>query len=143
MKISDILTEVFNSDVQGKVVKQSADSFITAATIGTRDIKFHAAGQQGNWEIDFTEHSSNRGTTYGKSGSGGELQVFSFVIESLKLFISLYNPIQVSFTSDKSDTNRSNLYRRMANKVKITGYHIDMGDGITSGYDTFTIIRDK
>jgi hypothetical protein len=143
MKATEILNEVFDSNVPGKVVKKTASSFITKATIGNRDIKFQAAGHAGDWEVDFIEQSPKRGDTFGKSGSGNELQVFSFVIESLELFISLYSPAQVMFTSDKSDTNRTKLYKRMSKRVKIPGYHIEIADRGSAGYDIFKIIRDQ
>jgi hypothetical protein len=150
MKASDFISESFNSDVAGKVVRKSNDLFVTQATIGNRDIKFTAASDSGpeksdslnNWEIDFRETSQTRGDTYGKSGSGNELQVFSFIIESIKLFISMYAPDSISFTSDKSDRSRSTLYARMANRIKIPGYHVEQKPG-SSGYDLFYILRDK
>ena len=143
MKAFEVLNEVFDSDVNGKVVRKTNNSFITKATVGERDIKFQAMGADGDWECDFIEQSPTKGDTFGKSGSGNELQVFSFVIESLKLFISMYAPDQVMFTSDKSDGNRSQLYARMARRVKIPGYHIEQGDRGAAGYDVFKIIRDK
>ncbi len=136
------ITEVFNSDVKGRVVKRTNSSFITRATIGNRDIKFQAVGHEADWEVDFIEQSS-KGDTFSKSGSGNELQVFSFVIESLQLFISMYAPDQVAFTSDKSDGNRSKLYARMAKRVSIPGYHVEHSDRGPAGYDIFKIIRDK
>lgn len=143
MKAIDIINEVFDSNVPGKVVKRTNSSFITKATIGNRDIKFHASGYEGDWEVDFVEQSPTKGDTFGKSGSGNELQVFSFVIESLKLFISTYQPQQVMFTSDKSDANRSKLYATMAKRVKIPGYHVEVTDAGMAGYDMFKIIRDE
>lgn len=136
------ITEVFNSDVKGKVIKRTNNSFITKATIGDRDIKFQAAGNDGDWEVDFIEQSS-KGDTFSKTGSGNELQVFSFVIESLQTFISMYAPAQVAFTSDKSDGNRSKLYNRMAKRINIPGYHIEHSDRGPAGYDIFKIIRDQ
>lgn len=139
MKAIEVLNEVFDSNVPGKVVKQTSSSFITKATIGNRDIKFQAAGHDSDWEVDFIEQSPTRGDTFSKTGSGNELQVFSFVIESLKLFISLYSPDQVAFTSDKSDGNRSQLYARMGRKVKIPGYTLDVTN--RGQYDIFKYTR--
>lgn len=140
MKIKDVLTEIFNSDVAGQVIRKTANSFVTKATIGDRDIKFQASGADGDWECDFIEQSS-KGDTFKKTGSGNELQVFSFVIESIKLFIASYSPDQLIFTSDKSDGNRTKLYSNMSRRVKIPGYTIRQ-ESNNPYYDTFKIVRD-
>lgn len=138
-----IISEAFDSDVKGKVIRQSNDVFATKATIGGREIKFQASNHHGDWDIAFVENQPEKGYTFSKTGSGNELQVFSFVLESLKLFISIYSPDSVSFTSDKSDRNRSRLYNRIASRVTIPGYRLETDDKFSSGYDVFHIIRDK
>lgn len=141
MKASDfILSEAFDSDVKGKLIKRTNDLFITQATIGNRIIRFQADYYNGEWGIAFVEKGP-KGDTFGKSGSGKEMQVFSFVIESLRLLIAIYTPETIYFTSDKSDTNRSKLYRRIAARIKLPGYHLEVG--ASSGYDEFYIRRDK
>jgi hypothetical protein len=143
MKASDFLTEAFNSNVKGKVVRRTADVFSTEALIGSRTIKFTASNNHGNWEVAFHERMPTKGYTYSKTGSGSELQVFSFVIESLKTFVSIYSPETISFTSDKSDGNRSKLYNRLSKRVKLPGYHFETDGQFSSGYDVFYIVRDK
>ena len=144
MKATEIIvSEAFNSDVKGKVIRKTNDIFATEATIGNRIIKFTAGNHHGNWDIAFIESQSDKGYTFSKTGSGNELQVFSFVIESLKLFVSMYAPESVSFTSDKSDRNRSKLYNRIASRVELPGYHLETDSKFSSGYDVFHIIRDK
>lgn len=140
MKASDFLFEVFDSDVPGKIIRASNESFITKATIGSREIKFTGAGNDGNWEVDFTEHSPDRGSTFRKSGSGNELQVFSFVLESLKLLIAKYSPDSVLFTSDESDGNRTSLYARMSRKITIPGYEMQI-EHRPGNYTVFRIVR--
>jgi len=146
MKIIEIINEVFDSDVNGKIIRATNDLFTTEAAIGNRRIVFNASMFEDNngteiWEIEFTERV--RGVmTYDKTGSGNEMQVFSFVIASIKELISRYKPAQIEFSSHKEDGNRSNLYRRMINKIKIPGYH--SGETLTDKYtDIFRIIRDK
>lgn len=149
MRIKDII-ESFDSDVKGTLVRATNDLFTTSAQIGNRKIIFNAsmyeAGMDINpehvWEIEFTEKSSQTGTTYGKSGSGNELQVFSFVIESLKELVSRYSPSMIRFDSHKADGNRTSLYKRLARRIKLPGYHLaDVESGNHS--DFFTIVRDK
>ena len=140
MKAIEIVNEVFNSNVPGKVTRKTATTFQTRATIGERDIIFDGEGRDGEWEVAFTENHPKTGSTFGKTGSGNELQVFSFVLESLQLLISIYSPVSVEFTSEKSDGNRSQLYSRIARKVKVPGYHLDVEDRVHR--DLFRIVRD-
>lgn len=149
MRLHEIeIFESFNSDVNGKVVRATSDLFTTRATIGDRDIVFNAtcmqpdeARQDGIWEIEFIEKGAH-GSTYGKSGMGNELQVFSFVIESTKLLIAKYKPAEIQFSSRKADGNRSSLYTRLVNRIKIPGYSVASTIHDTHA-DLFRIVRDK
>jgi hypothetical protein len=153
MKASEFsLTESFDSNVRGKLVRATNDLFTTRATIGNRDIVFNASMYERGemdptlpsaevWEIEFTERTPGD-ITYGKSGSGNEMQVFSFVIESIKELIARYSPQELEFHSHKADGNRSALYKRMLNRIKIPGYSAnEVMSGSTS--DIFRIVRDK
>jgi len=149
MRLTEIINEVFNTDVSGRIVRATNDLFTTKAEIAGRTIVFNASmyeiGMGVNpevvWEIEFTERTPGN-ATYGKSGSGGELQVFSFVIESIKELISRYKPDKISFSSSKSDGNRTSLYKRMAKRINIPGY--TLSSVMSAGADDlFTIIKDK
>ena len=129
MRATEFITEVFTSNVSSEVVRATPDLYTTKATIGGRVIVFNAAqfeNEHGEsiWEIDFVEYEKNGiDATFGKTGSGSELQVFSFVIESIKDLIATYHPDELIFTSSKADKNRTKLYQRMMNRVKVPGYH--------------------
>lgn len=146
----DEITESFDTDVKGKLVRATNDLFTTSAEIGGRKIVFNAssyeAGMDTNpvtiWEIEFTERSPTSGTTYGKSGNGSEMAVFSFVIESIKELVSRYSPEEITFTSHKEDGNRSSLYSRIARRIKIPGYKLAPVDSVGPS-DHFRIVRDK
>lgn len=149
MKINEI-TESFDSVVQGQIVRATNNLFTTSAAIGNRKIVFNASSYEAGsdiapvtiWEVEFTEKSNDTGTTYGKSGSGNELQVFSFVIDSLNVLVARYAPAEITFSSHKADGNRTSLYRRMANRIKIPGYHLsDVESDSTS--DIFRIVKDS
>jgi hypothetical protein len=147
MAWSPELNEVFTSNVSREVVRATPDLYTTKATIGGL-IVFNASQYDDDegksiWEIDFTEYEKDgTGTTFRKTGSGNELQVFSFVIESIKDLISSYHPDQLTFISHKADDNRTKLYQRMLNRIKVPGYHaapIDSGE-----YDDyFKIVKDN
>ena len=142
MKIRDIiLNEIFDSTVSGNLVRATSDLFTTDAIIGNRKIVFNAAEFDGNkWEIDFIEKQQGS-MSYGKTGSGSEMQVFSFVIDSIKELISRYHPDEISFSAHKEDGNRSALYKRILGKVRVPGYHLSE---IVPGEhaDIFRIVRD-
>ena len=147
MRATEFLVEVFTSNVPGQVVRATSDLYTTKAIIGGRTIVFNSSqydddeGKSG-WEINFTEYEKNgTGTTFAKTGSGGELQVFSFVIESIKDLIARYHPDQLTFTSYKADENRTKLYQRMLNRIKVPGYH---AAPLESGEydDYFKIVKD-
>lgn len=147
MKISEVIDESFDSNVQGKLVRATADLFTTKAEIGGRTIVFNASVYIPNearvgdrWDIEFTEKTPGN-VTYGKTGSGNEMQVFSFVIDSIKELVVRYKPAQIVFGSHKADNNRSSLYKRMVSKIKIPGYHLS--DIESDSYtDTFIIVKD-
>lgn len=146
MKVKDIIGESFDSDVDGKIVIAGPSYFHTKADIGSRTILFSAATSPAGdnyWEIEFLE-TTKKGQTFTKSGSGNEMQVFSFVIESIKEFVSRYHPDVITFNSHKADQNRSKLYARMMKRVPsvLPGYR---AAPVSSTYssDTFTIVKDK
>jgi hypothetical protein len=93
--------------------------------------------QYDTWDIDFSEKTSQTGITFGKTGHGGEMQVFAFVIASIKELISRYKPGAIEFASHKADQNRSKLYQRMIARIRIPGYHAMPADNDISSADDF------
>jgi hypothetical protein len=143
MRIYEI-TESFDSQVQRTIIRATESHFATRATINDRIITVRASsfdeGDQKIWEVLFTSTKDGK-TTVKKTGERGELQVFSFVIETIKELIARYQPDRIEFTSSKADENRTKLYNRMANRIKLPGYHpakVVIGDGTD---DYFAIER--
>lgn len=124
MKAYEIISETFTSNVPYDVVRATNDLFTTKANVNNRNIIFNAEANDESvdlesnvvWEVNFYEKTVGN-MTYGKSGSGGEMKVFSFIIDSLKELISRYSPETVRFSSHKNDSNRSTLYQRMISKI--------------------------
>lgn len=146
MRASEIsLSESFDSDIKGQLVRATPDLFTTEAVIGDRKIVFNASKYEDEsdasiWEIEFIEKTPGN-ASYGKTGSGNQMQVFSFVIESIKELVSRYKPSVLEFGSHKADGNRSALYRRMLNRIKLPGY--SLGDTLSDKHtDIFRLIRD-
>ena len=149
MRATEFITEVFTSNVSSEVVRATPDLYTIKAMIGGRVVVFNAAQFENEygesiWEIDFVEYEKNGiGATFGKTGSGSELQVFSFVIESIKDLIATYHPDELIFTSSKADKNRSKLYQRMLNRVKVSGYHAEPIEHGEYYDDYFKIVKDN
>jgi len=144
MLIVDLIRESFDSEVPYTVVRATTELFTTKTVINGRNIIFNSAGYNTAngriWEIEFSERSVDRGTTFGKTGSGGAMKVFSFVLQSITELISRVNPEIITFSSHKADGNRSKLYQRMLNQVKIPGYRsVEMQPGDNADY--FQIVR--
>ena len=145
MRATEFINEAFNSQVPYSVVRSSNELFTTRATIGDRDIVFNAQGNsegtQGEvvWEVDFYEKTPGN-MTFGKSGSGSELQVFSFVIDSLKELAARYHPDTIRFSSHKADENRTKLYQRMLTKIA-PGLGYQLTDVESGGSDDIFVIK--
>ena len=124
MKINEIICEAFDSDIDYTVVRATNDLFTTKAVINGRTIVFNAqANEEGMeeipeivWEVDFYEKAPGK-MTYGKSGSGGEMRVFSFVLSSLKELAARYSAETIRFSSHRADENRTKLYHRMISRM--------------------------
>jgi hypothetical protein len=122
--LSDEISESFNSHQNINVAFSGSEEFITVRTIGDREIRFVASLILHNdWDIEFLETRGKSGNSHGKTGEGFQMQVFSFVLSSIKLFVKKYNPVCFEFTSAKADGNRTRLYKSIANKIKIPGYY--------------------
>jgi hypothetical protein len=139
------VNEAFTSQVPYTIVRSGNDLFTTKATIKNREVVFSAAsyeeGSQGDivWEIDFYEKAPGI-MTFGKSGAGGEMQVFSFVINSFRELIARYQPETIRFSSHKADENRSKLYHRMLVRIAPSlGYQL--ADVISGTADDIFVIK--
>ena len=150
MRAREFINESFDSNVPIEIVSQTLINFRTSANIGGRQIVFNAdrvRHEPGDWELKFAEIvnkkysvpdrvanllAGDKDKTYQDisfdiTGSGSQMMVFSFVIESIKKFVSIYHPKSFFFEAIK-EGNRANLYAKMASKIKISGYELtDVG----------------
>jgi len=127
MKIVEI-TESFTSSVDSTLVRATRDLFTRNAVIGNRSIVFNAARYSSSkhdnadiWEIEFIQKTPGR-VSYSKTGAGNEMQVFSFVIECMRELIARYSPSRIEFSSHQDDKNRTRLYAKMLQKIRVNGY---------------------
>lgn len=117
------IDEIFSSDVPFEIVKDTPTEFSTRAKVNDRLIKFTATLKGSSWLIFFVEQDPGgdiRYDTTTATGHGGELKVFSMVWNSLKQFIEKNQPEKMDFAS--AGNNRSNLYKRMLNRLPGYGY---------------------
>jgi hypothetical protein len=132
------------------VTHATANAFEARAEIGDRGISFNAQTVDGEepdvWEVEFSEHATLKtkviklNQRYTKTGSGNELEVFSFVLAALREFVERYSPAKVLFTSEKADENRTSLYMRLAKRFKLSGYEVASISTIGDA-DQFEIVR--
>lgn len=130
------LAEAFDSDVDGTILQNTPELFRVRAIIAGRQIRFMAALTKGEWDVVFIEHGKT-GSTTSKTGSGGAMEVFSFVMECIKKLIELRKPEVISFTSEVSDENRTSLYTRLAKRYTPKEYEVTVDTRGTSDLFTF------
>lgn len=140
------LNEILNKKIDYEVIHETSGMFKTSAIIGNRTIIFIAIEEEpGNWELSFGEKISNGKTTYDKTGSGSELEVFSMVKSSIEEFIQRYSPPTMFFTADKDQVDtevnvRSAVYDRLIKRFNIPGYKYTRLQ--TKTHDLFTLDRE-
>jgi hypothetical protein len=144
MRANEFINESLDSKVDYSIDKSTPkynDTFQTSATIGNRKVNFIGmrSPKENSWDVVFSEHGE-KGSYYNKTGSGNELQVFSFVIQSMKDFIDRYRPLEIVFTANKNDESRVSLYKRLIKRFSIPGY-VFTGTGDNYNETTFTIKR--
>lgn len=142
MKISEILCEAFDSKVDYDVVKQTSDLYRLEAEINGRKIKVTFSKSVGNsWDFEFAEQQGTKWTT-AKTGSGGELQVFSFVKQALIEFIEIYHPEFIEFTAFEEDgSERGRIYEKFIKRLKLPDYVLDVGKSRSRNDTYFTLKR--
>ena len=145
MRLHEFLPEAFDSPVNGQIVRASADHFDTRATVGSETVNFTShlytdENQQMVADLLFGV-KTNRGITYGKTNTGNQMAIFSFVLESLGDMIARYQPDVITFDSAQEDRSRTQVYQRLIQRfAHRVGYRLEsLTKG--SGYDYFVLKR--
>lgn len=151
MKLSEI-TESFDSKVRGRLIQSTPDLFVVSATIGARDIKFVASRfeegleiePESIWEILFYEQTlTGQGGSLEKTGSGNQMQVFSFILDAIKELIKRYSPEILRFNAENIEPSRIKLYNALIGKIKIPGYTGQSHGSDSIGNAYYSITKDK
>jgi hypothetical protein len=131
------LLEILDSNVGTKVVTDNATNFVVTATINGREIEFQAfkvtkIEDRNVWQVSFAEVQSKDGKeirTYGKTSSGGELEVFSMVKNGMRELITKHHPDEMIFTANKdggkNNQARGDVYERLIKRFKVPGYELN------------------
>lgn len=124
------LDEAFDSEVPHTVVKDTRDEFVATATVGGREIVFSATLSWGTtWHVQFHEVTAKGKITFQATGSGNEFGVFAFVVQMIRDLVRKRQPKELIFDAYKSPdgkNSRSKLYHRMASKLNLPGYSMDV-----------------
>lgn len=145
-----LLLELLDSSVKYKVTNQNDDYYSEVATINGREIQFEAEREYNSgdvaenkltWGIAFIEMTDDPKEmvpfTIKKTGSGGELKVFSFVKSALERFIKKYEPPEFWFSADADEPSRVKLYTAFIERFRIPGYQISSKYGALGKEWTF------
>lgn len=143
MKLQELF-EAFNSKVDYDVVAHTSSKYQLEATITGRRIKVvfsKIESESDGWDFEFYEQTKNGKWTTGKTGSGGELEVFTFVQSALKEFIDVYHPETIEFNAfDEDDSKRGRLYQKIIKKMNLK-YEMEVGKSMIGNQHTFTLRR--
>lgn len=121
-----LLTELFDTKVPYRVTVNTEKKWAAKAEINGRTIEFEAEkhfGNKNNWDFYFSEHKDGE-ISMGRTGSGGELKVLSFVKTCMKEVIDLRKPDNIFFSAHKDkegeekkaedrDESRGNVYEKL------------------------------
>ena len=96
-----------------------------------------------HWELGFGERSpKSTGMSLKITGSGDEFRVFATVVEIARQFMEKYDVDSLSFTAEKSEGRRAQLYQRMVSRLA-RGKWEQSSDHKASDYRSYFTISKK
>ena len=146
MRYNEIITELFDTNVNWKIAKQDERNMIFVSTIDNKDVKIEYHSMDDNFSkvsVSFTVDGE-----WDVTGTGSAMRIFGAVINNMKQFISTVKPNFVAFTaikvgntaSNDEYTTRSNLYKRMVIRfANNSGYSYDFQE--QDHFDRFVLIK--
>jgi len=142
-----ILLELLNSSTDFRVTKNTDRDVRTTFESNGRTIEADAEMiRDGIWEFAFAErkHRHSRfdlsSSKLNVTGSGGELEVFSTIVEIMKMIIKEKSPTELRFTAEKSEASRVKLYDKLINRIKVPGYDTEI-DKTASDYRVYYSLK--
>ena len=149
MRATEIITELFDSTTQWKLVKATNDDRVYSWTSGDVNYELKAEGNittLGFWWIDFSATNPDI-PSIGLTGTGNELQVFSTVIDIIvNDIIPATSPRWIAFSASLTDglgkkIARADLYSRLVKKYLPANYEAEITD--EGGSRIFNITKKK
>lgn len=131
-----IINEILNTEVENYQVTAGETYFYTSCDIEDKRYDFTALKYVSRtpdyWLVSFEyKEKDTTGQTYrygpgdiGRTGTGDEFKVFSFVKKSMIDFFSKYNPSIVIFSA--GDQYRTRLYQRLLDRYKPKNYNLEL-----------------
>ena len=119
MRYNEIITELFDTNVNWTIAEQDKRNMIFVSTIDNKDVKIEYHSMDDNFSkvsVSFMVDGE-----WDVTGGGSAMRIFGAVINNMKQFVNKVKPnfiaftaIKVGHTADNDEyTTRSNLYKRM------------------------------
>ncbi|WP_407304126.1 hypothetical protein [Acinetobacter sp.] len=157
------LDELLDKPTEFKILQNEPHAYYASFNVAGREIQFFASNEgaeddvdEGEWDISFGElqmkkrqmrmpgqSAEYQDLNYGKTGSGGELEVFSTLKAILVKFIKERDPEVITFSADKNDGNRAKLYARMFKKNLPPGWELQSEPGADHEPVYFMMVKES
>jgi len=146
-----LIKEILNKKSSFSVIKDNDRQYFTEIKIGNKTFNFAAVKMGGRkWGIAFGDVQKNdiglQRLSYVPTNDKNQLEVFSFVKDSIFAFIEKHDPGMITFEaksdSGKLKTARADTYERLINRFKLPGYTVHRGIMPGDNEETFSITKD-
>lgn len=146
MRYNEIITELFDTNVNWTIAEQDKRNMIFVSTIDNKDVKIEYHSMDDNFSkvsVSFMVDGE-----WDVTGGGSAMRIFGAVINNMKQFVNKVKPnfiaftaIKVGNTADNDEyTTRSNLYKRMIVRFADNlGYSYDFQE--QGHFDRFVLIK--
>lgn len=125
-----IVTEILaDKPVGGTKLVDDSNTFIVSKKIGDREIVFQARKSGGVWDVFFLEATKDE-AHFDATGSGEEIKVFSFVVNTFRQFVEKKKPEVIEFTAKSEEKNRSRLYQRMVDRFAGNEFTVEKSENV-------------
>lgn len=135
MKILDLLNtetmlESFDTKIDSRVVLHNKNHYVIETDIDNQKIIFTSElvnsddeDMENVWTITFSTIVDGK-QQYGRVKTNASFKIFSFVLQEIVKFVSLYKPRGINFEADGLDKSRVSLYKKLARQKIPDGYEL-------------------
>lgn len=144
--LKPILVEVFEDTYEYDAFDNSGTDFAFRFQAGDRYIRVDFDDVNRNitaYEVSFAETSlSGKGMKFDITGSGDQFKVLGTVMKIIGDFIKKEKPHIVSFSAEKSEGSRVQLYHKLLKRYVPPGYVIEVDHKGSDYRAYFAIVKD-